>query len=38
MVAFNNRVHGVRLNPAMETTGRYDFVSDWYVSTQRVWK
>jgi peptide/nickel transport system substrate-binding protein len=38
LVAFNNRVHGVRLNPAMETTGRYDFVSAWYLNTQRVWK
>jgi peptide/nickel transport system substrate-binding protein len=38
LVAFNNRVHGVRLNAAMETTGRYDFVSDWYINTARVWK
>jgi peptide/nickel transport system substrate-binding protein len=38
LVAFNNRVHGVRLNPAMETTGRYDFVSRWYLNTERVWK
>ena len=38
VVAFNNRLHGVRLNPAMETTGRYDFVSGWYLNTQRVWK
>jgi ABC-type transport system substrate-binding protein len=37
-VAFNNRVNGVRLNPAMETSGRYDFVSSWYVNTQRVFK
>jgi peptide/nickel transport system substrate-binding protein len=38
LVAFNSRVRGVRLSPAMETTGRYDFVSGWYLNTQRVWR
>ena len=38
LVAFNNRVSGVRLNPAMESSGRYDFVSSWYVNTQRVFR
>src|SRR5258708_16864085 len=27
LVAFNDRVKGVRLNPAMESSGRYDYVS-----------
>jgi peptide/nickel transport system substrate-binding protein len=38
LIGFNNRVKGVRLNPAMESSGRYDFVSEWYVESQRVGK
>jgi hypothetical protein len=38
LVGFNNRVQGVRFNAAMERGGRYDFVSNWYVQSQRVWR
>jgi len=38
LIAFNDRVKGVRLNPAMESSGRYDYVSGWYVNSNRVWK
>jgi peptide/nickel transport system substrate-binding protein len=38
LVGFNNRVKGVHVNPAIESGGRYDFVSDWYVESQRVSK
>ncbi|HXA42424.1 MAG TPA: ABC transporter substrate-binding protein [Candidatus Solibacter sp.] len=38
LVAFNDRVKGVRLNPAMESSGRYDYVSGWYLNSSRVWK
>ena len=38
LIGFNNRVKGVRVNRAMESGGRYDFVSDWYVESQRVSK
>ena len=38
LIGFNNRVKGVRVNRAMESGGRYDFVSDWYVESQRVGK
>ncbi len=38
LIAFNDRVKGVRLNPAMESSGRYDFVSSWYLNSNRVWK
>ena len=38
LVGYNKRVKGVRFLAAMERGGRYDFVSEWYVQTQRVWK
>ena len=38
LVGYNKRVKGVRFLAAMERGGRYDFVSDWYVQSQRVWK
>ena len=38
LVGYNNRVKGLHFNPAMDRSGRYDFVSDWYVRSQRSWK
>jgi peptide/nickel transport system substrate-binding protein len=36
LIGINNRVHGYRLFPAIESSGRFEFAQDWFVNTRRV--
>jgi peptide/nickel transport system substrate-binding protein len=38
LVGYNKRVKGLRFDAAIDGAGRYDFVSDWYLQSRRVWK
>jgi peptide/nickel transport system substrate-binding protein len=38
LVGYSKRVKGLRFDAAMDRGGRYDFVSQWYLESRRIWK